>query len=170
MKSALRICTLARLAGLFMLIATNVSAEEIFPKDCKAFVVQGEQVQLPPLKNAVVMLHNLSNHDLWITHPSGEAGGANAGWSSQLQAGNWSALAHSGKDFALNCIESMPGHEQQISCATVLAVCQWPNTQMPANTSGTFWAGENMSLSELMAYIERRGFVILSSSENHKES
>ncbi len=150
-----------RLLLAFIVICSSLTAnaEEIFPAGCTPFVVNGEQINLPASTSTVVMIHNLSETDLWMTHPVTNAG-ASAGWSSQLQAGNWSALALNGKAFSLSCIESKPGHEQQIQCNAVVAVCQWTNAKLPANTSGTFWAGENMALSPLTAYIERRGFVL----------
>ena len=103
------------------------------------------------------MLHNLSGLDLWITHPVSEADTA-AGWSSRLQSGHWSALALDTTAFELSCIESKPGHEQQVSCEHALAICEWPITSSPEHTSGIFWAGENMSLTALTAYLSRRGF------------
>ena len=134
-------------------------AEEMFPAGCVPLVVEGELVKLPAATSTIVMIHNLSNTDLWITHPV-ENSSASAGWSSRLEGGNWSALALSGKPFELSCIESKPGHEQQIPCSGVVGICQWSNATMPPKTSGTFWAGENMTLSPLTAYIERRGFVL----------
>ncbi|MDF1645614.1 MAG: hypothetical protein P1U61_01350 [Legionellaceae bacterium] len=81
-----------------------------------------------------------------------------AGWSSRLQANYWSALALEDKAFDLSCIESRPGHEQQVSCEQTLAACEWPITARPEKTQGVFWAGENMPLAALTAYISRRGF------------
>jgi hypothetical protein len=109
--------------------------------------------------STIVMIHNLSNGELWITHPVKNAS-ASAGWSSQLESGNWAALAYNGKAFTLSCVESKPGHEQQIPCSGVIGVCLWSNVKMPEKATGTFWAGENMKLSVLKAYIARRGFVI----------
>jgi len=139
-----------------------VNAQEIFPDGCEPIVVDGGIVKLSTTKPRIIMIHNLSNAELWITHPMNDDPGAQAGWSSQLGAGRWSALAldSQSKPFKLNCIESKPGHEQQISCRDVLGVCQWPNTVMPEKTSGTFWAGENMDMLPLKAYIERRGFIL----------
>lgn len=137
-----------------------VHAQEIFPTGCVPSVVSGALLSLSTKKPLIIMIHNLSNNDIWVTHPETNPS-ASAGWSSRLQAGKWSALAlDSSKAFALSCIESQPGHEQQIPCAGVLAVCKWPNATMPEHTSGTFWAGEDMALSPLTAYIERRGFVL----------
>ncbi|MDP3562306.1 MAG: hypothetical protein Q8R83_09045 [Legionellaceae bacterium] len=150
-----------------ILCSWNIYAEEIFPVGCIPLLVSGDQAILSTEKPVVIMMHNLSNADLWITHPVNDAG-AQAGWSSQLESGKWSALALDGKEknFALQCIESRPGHEQQISCADVLAICQWPKTQMPENTSGTFWAGENMEMLPLKAYLERRGFILVRHDQN----
>lgn len=134
-------------------------AGEIFPTGCKPIVVQEELLKLSAEQPALVMIHNLSNMDLWITHPVSEQT-ASAGWSSRLQAGNWSALAVSDKSFELSCIESRPGHEQQVPCAGLLAACQWPNISMPKKEKGTFWAGEDMNLTALKAHVGSRGFVL----------
>ena len=137
----------------------SAQAEEVLPNRCVPLVVSGDLVIVPASKSTVTMIHNLSNTDLWVTHPVSDPG-ATAGWSSHLQAGNWSALVLNDEKFELSCIESRPGHEQQVSCSTVLAVCQWPATSLPQKTSGTSWAAEDMALSPLIAYIKRRGFVL----------
>ena len=141
-----------------LLLTWNANAEEIFPNGCTPLVVTGELVALPAAKTTITMVHNLSNMDLWITHPVSEPN-ASAGWSSRLQAGNWSALALNDEAFELSCIESSPGHEQQTPCSAVVAVCQWTASKMPNNSAGTYWAGEDMPLAPLIAYIKRRGFV-----------
>lgn len=137
----------------------NASAEEVFPARCTPLVVLGELVIVPASQSTVTMIHNLSSTDLWVTHPVSDPG-ASAGWSSHLQAGHWSALVMNDKKFELSCIESRPGHEQQVACSAVLAVCQWAATDLPKKASNTWWAAEDMALSPLIAYIKRRGFVL----------
>ena len=149
---------------MLALAALNVSADEIFPAGCKAIIVKDEAVKLEAAKPVIVMIHNLSSGDLWITHPVAEPS-ASAGWSSKLQANNWSALALSDKTFELNCIESKPGHEQQVPCAGVLAACQWDMKSMPQGASGTYWAGEDMAISALTAHIAGRGFEVPDASQ-----
>ena len=129
---------------------------EVYPKKCIPFVVQGGLLNINLKPPAVVMIHNLSKHDLWMTHQANE--GVSAGWSSKLTSGRWSALAMTKSLFNLSCIESTPGHEQNIACSEAIAACVWSPIKMPENSSGIFWAGENRSLSTLIAYIERRGF------------
>ncbi len=135
----------------------GVYAEEIFPPHCTPLVVETERVKLPVAKSTVAMIHNLSSGDIWVTHSAAEAG---ASWSSHLQAGNWSALILPGEPFELSCIESIPGHEQQVSCAGVLAVCQWSAATLPKKPSDTPWVAEDMLLPPLIAYIGRQGFVL----------
>ena len=147
------------LAVTLLFIISYANAEEVLPARCTPLVVSGDLVVLPAAKSMVTMIHNLSTSDLWITHPVSDPS-VSAGWSSHLQAGNWSALVLDGTEFELSCIESKPGHEQQVSCSTVLAVCQWSATSLPKKSTGTYWAGEDMSLSPLIAYIKRRGFVL----------
>lgn len=143
---------------LFILLAGEASADENnIPSSCKSVAVQGESVMLSAKKSLLIMIHNLSNTDLWITHPVSEPS-ASAGWSSRLQAGKWSALALDKKSFELSCIESKPGHEQQVPCSGVISVCRWPGVIMSTKETGTYWAGENMTLSGLTAHLGSRDF------------
>jgi hypothetical protein len=144
-----------------MLLMVGVAdANEIFPTGCLPILVHQESLKLSAKKPHLVMIHNLSQSDLWITHPVSDPG-ASAGFSSHLKAGNWSALLLEKQAFELNCIESVPGHEQQVPCAGLLAACQWPKVKLSKNNKGTFWAGEDMALSALKAHVGSRGIVIL---------
>lgn len=144
---------------IFILVANNVNAQESFPAACNPVAVQKESVMLEAKQPRVVLIHNLSASDLWITHPVVDPG-ASAGWSSHLEAGNWSALVVDKKSFELNCIESKPGHEQQVPCAGMVAICEWLAVKIPADVKGSFWAGENMSLSSLTAQLGGHGYVL----------
>jgi len=155
------------LIGLIVMLAPAM-ADEIFPAGCVPVEVHEELVKLTTGKPALVMIHNLSNLDLWITHPLSEPN-ASAGWSSRLQSGHWSALALDKKAFDLSCIESRPGHEQQVPCAGLLSVCQWLNVELSnkvQGASGTFWAGEDLPLSALIAHVGSRGFKVPSSRQS----
>ena len=152
------------MVAILWLLAANAYAEEMFPAGCKAVMIQGEQLQLSAKKRALVMIHNLSSVDLWVTHPITDAN-ASAGWSTRIQAGNWTALALDQAPFELSCIESRPGHEQQVPCADLLSVCQYPAVKGSKADIGTFWVGEDMSLSALMAHVGSRGFVLPSKAQ-----
>lgn len=142
--------------GSFPLVAAN----EIYPAGCKAQVVRGEAASLHAKEPQLMLIHNLLEHDLWLTHPVEEAA-ASAGWASRIQAGNWSALVVADNHFILNCVESKPGHEQKVACDEVIAVCSWDKmTLSPEQSTSSYWAGEDMPLSPLIAYLSRRGFSI----------
>jgi hypothetical protein len=147
------------LCYLFLLSSYVIANESILPKGCQAVAVQGDTITVKTKKNSLVFIHNLSTADLWITHPVEEAG-ASAGWTSRLQSSNWSALSLEKGSFALNCIESRPGHEQQIPCEGAIAVCTWKRAKLPSKAQGNFWAAEDLSLSGLIAAVGARGFVI----------
>ena len=146
----------------FLLCSAYVSAESILPVGCQAVAVQGELVTLQAKKDSLVFIHNLTATDLWITHPV-QNPGASAGWTTRLRGGNWSALMLNKGPFILNCIESRPGHEQQIPCEGTIAVCKWKGkgVKIPDHDKGTtFWVAEDMSLAALTAAVGARGFVI----------
>ncbi|MCX7118113.1 MAG: hypothetical protein NTW94_09500 [Legionellales bacterium] len=147
------------LTVMLWLVAFSAVADEIFPAKCHPLMVHEDLLTLSAKKPSVVMIHNLSSIDLWLTHPISEPS-ASAGWSSRIQGGHWSALALDKASFDLSCIESRPGHEQQVPCKGLLAACIWPSVKSPKSKSGTFWAGEDLPLSALKAHVGSRGFVL----------
>lgn len=143
---------------LFISLVSGAYADNSqLPSSCKPVQIEDISMTLATEKPILVMIHNLSNSDLWITHPVSEPS-ASAGWSSRLQAGNWSALALDQDNFELSCIESKPGHEQQVPCHGVISACEWTTVSMPKKEKGTFWAAENMALSNLVGHLGGRGF------------
>lgn len=134
-------------------------ADSVMPEGCQGIQVQGESVTLKAKKSKLVVIHNTSQNDIWVTHPVSNPG-ASAGWTSKVQKDNWSALVVDKPSFILNCIESRPGHEQQIPCEGAIAVCTWKGVKIPAGDQGTFWAGEDMSLDSLKTALGGKGFVI----------
>jgi len=141
------------------LLSSTSYAEATLPVGCEAIAVQGDAVTLKAKKPKVIFIHNLSKNDLWLTHPVTNPS-ASAGWTSRIQADHWSALAVDKPSFVVTCIESQPGHEQQIPCEGTIAVCQWKGAKFPEKEQGTFWAGEDLPLAELTAAIGGRGFVL----------
>lgn len=142
---------------LLVLFAVIAQAEETLPASCKPFTPKDDALILSAEKPLIVMIHNVSKSELWITHPVAEAS-ASAGWTSRLQADHWSALALDKKNFELSCIESKPGHEQQLPCSAAISLCLWDAVTFPADNSGTFWAGEDLSLTKLISHLTSRGF------------
>lgn len=145
---------------MFLIVAflsTGAIGKTASVASCKPIPVKGDTVIIKTKKPALLFIHNLSTIDLWITHPVSEPS-ASAGFSSRLQASNWSALALSQKTFELSCIESKPGHEQQIPCEGSISICQLRDSSITKNANGMFWAGENMKLGKLKEYLGTRGF------------
>jgi hypothetical protein len=143
---------------LGFILNTVTYAETIMPNGCHALSFEDQSVTLTSAKPTLFMIHNTSETDLWVTHTVKDPG-ASAGWSSRLQSGKWSALLLNQKDFELSCIESKPGHEQQVPCTGVLAVCEWSSiNKLDKAKDGTYWVGENKSLKGLNAVIGQRGF------------
>jgi hypothetical protein len=150
---------------LFLLVlwtlSWSVAAQEVYPLGCTALPVHDVSPNISNTQPMLLMLHNLSDIDLWVIRP-GNGEGMQAGLSSLIQAGNWSALSINvnKNSLTLKCIESKPGHEQEVSCADALAICQWSKATFPERSSGVFWAGENMHLAPLQAFLARQGYVL----------
>lgn len=146
---------------LCCVISMGVRAQEVYPRGCVPWPIRDAMPNITTKQPLMLMLHNLSDADLWVTRPASNQG-AQAGFSSLLQAGKWSALAinQDNASLPLQCIESKPGHEQAIPCSDVLAICQWPKVTFPEANAGIFWAGENMLLAPIQAYLARQGYVL----------
>lgn len=142
--------------GLFLL-SSFTFAESTLPPKCKAVAVVGESVTVQAKKNKLIFIHNITNTDLWITEQSDDT----SQLTGRLQAGKWSALGQTKGSLSLNCIESRPGHEQQIPCEGSIAVCLWDKADFPPNHErSNFWAGEDQSLPAITATLGAHGFVL----------
>lgn len=137
----------------FFLFTSLSFAKSNVPPNCRAMAVSGETVTIKEGNNQLFLIHNSSDFDIWVTHPS-----VNQSESTRLQSGNWSALALEKPPFNLSCIESRPGHEQQIPCEGAVTLCKWKGVKLPKGVAGTFWAGEDLSLADLVAALGGRGF------------
>lgn len=126
-----------------------IHAEEILPPGCRAQAIKNETISITG--PAMIMVHNLSDADIWLTHDTFTH------LNSHIEKGQWSALSLDKESIEFNCVESRPGHEQQVSCKELVALCQWPSIR-PEKLKGSLWAGENRSLNALMAFVERQGF------------
>ena len=146
---------------LCCVIAVGVHAQEVYPRGCVPWPIHDAMPVITATQPLMLMLHNLSDTDLWVIRPASDQG-AQAGLSSLLQAGNWAALAinQDKASLPLHRIESRPGHEQAIPCSDVLAICQWPKATFPEGNAGIFWAAENRLLAPIQAYLARQGYVL----------
>ena len=145
----------------FFLLSSLAWAESTLPVGCQAVKVQGESVKLTFEKSKLAFVHNLTNTDLWVTH-SGASYNTDSSWAGRLQAGNWSALVVDKPPFILNCIESRPGHEQQVPCEGAIAVCLWLGVDVSdkQDGQGALWTEEDKSFSALTAAVGARGLVL----------
>lgn len=147
------------LFGLFLL-SSSTFAESILPPKCEAVAVVGESVTVQAKKNKLIFIHNITNTDLWITEQSDPLGETSQ-LTGRLQTDKWSALGLTKGSLILNCIESRPGHEQQIPCEGAIAVCLWNKATFPPNHEhSNFWAGEDQSLPGITATLGAHGFVL----------
>lgn len=148
---------------LLSLLSTEIIAATPMPEGCYTLPLAEKDTQLKTKKPSLFLIHNQGEKELWLTHPIKDPG-ASAGWTSKLSAGHWSAL-NIDNNFALSCVESTPGHEQEISCKSVLEVCKYKKLSFPEDSKGSYWAGENLKLSELMAHLGERGFKLAPETE-----
>ena len=84
----------------------------------------------------------------------------------KLAPAHWAALELSSaelndKTLQFHCVESRPGHEQEVSCQGMLKACRWQNfkdSKERRSGEGIFWAGVNLnSLPSLKQQLQVSG-------------
>lgn len=127
-------------------------AKEFLPKDCHAIPIDKEVI-LEKQKDHLLMMHNLSRDEIWLANR--EQGRLTV----SMAPGLWSVFyAPQGKS-QWHCIQSEPGHEQKIPCHQVLALCEREARPPKKDFSKlNFWVANNLSYSELDAYLQRVGW------------
>ncbi len=147
-------------ALMFFHIFDARASENSPPAGCveSGFKYDGGEVVLNPSsgKESLFLLHNTSGETFQVTHPVG-GGTASAGWTSEIDAGRWSAFAADSKAFKLSCMKPMDGGVKTLPCENALKVCELPNPKMPSDLSGSFWVSENKNREGVLAEIKSRG-------------
>jgi hypothetical protein len=123
------------------------------PPACQVLPIQGEALLIKTENPMILLVKNVSEHTLWLTHPLQDIS-ASAGFTSQLASKKWSALFLEKGPFLIHCIESQPGHEQQIPCEGNLTACVYAGKEALSGQQGVFWVSENRSLSAIKTALE----------------
>lgn len=107
---------------------------------CQTFTVHGINIALSTDETLIMVFHNISAHNIYLIDKK-------ASTSSLIEPGKWSQFSLVKQSASISCIESLPGHEQQVPCQTVLSVCQFPLQSKHITT--TSWLSENLANSPL---------------------
>lgn len=148
----MRVCILL----VFSFLSLNVFADNCVPVKPKmhdknmVFSYAGEKDS-----GQVYFFHNTSTQGIWMDHPSNHA--MNAGWSSYVRAGNWSAFLLNRKNFEISCATIQPGQVNYLDCSKIISVCSPSNSSFKAPVKGSFWLAEDKSWDELMKIVSKRG-------------
>jgi hypothetical protein len=127
-------------------------AKEFLPKDCQALPIE-DTIVLQKKKNHLVMMHSLSQYEIWLANREQNR------MTASIVPGMWSVFYAPQAKSQWQCIQSEPGHEQKVPCHEVLALCD--RTAKPPKKDFSkinFWVANNLSYSELNAYLQRMGW------------
>ena len=153
------------IVALFMFLSTigcsGSSSEPNFPQGC---VAQGYEFKDNNLvlnesssKQSLYLFHNISDKSFWLNHPVTKDPGASAGWGSELNTDNWSAIAMNSDKFEINCTILGTGEVKDLNCKEVVKVCKFEKPVFNTENSGSFWVAEDKPLSNLIDAIKSRG-------------
>lgn len=151
-----------RILGLSLMMIAGVALA--VPKNCSTTHISYDQNNIilssgqTTSSEQLFLLQNISQQSLGLNHTK-QNPGASAGWASQIQAGHWSALVlpAGNKSFALSCTH-LKSPNQNVSCKKRLTACEMTRVGFPKNSSGGYWAAEDLSFSKLKQHLQQRGF------------
>lgn len=140
------LCKLSALLVLFI-IAPSVQAASCYTK---GVAFDGKQIILSFSAShpVVFLVHNISNIDLWLTHPS-SGKGVEAGWTSLIKSQRWSVIALNRSPFVLDCQHSLTG--KMLDCHQIIASCRLGSHKIKA---GGYWLAENIDFSQLKSKLQ----------------
>lgn len=98
-------------------------------------------LMVPKGEHLVFLFHNTSDKPV-ILNPLLKSPGASAGYSTEIQAGLFSAL-DLGKDLTMNCATHYGERIRYVPCEQVLKICHYPALQFPTKHHGDIWIAEN---------------------------
>ncbi|MEW6144831.1 MAG: hypothetical protein AB1598_07405 [Thermodesulfobacteriota bacterium] len=156
---ASHICLFLILISFLNCKAGNESG--VFPENCTGagFEYRGDGVILNTegqSSQSLYLLNNKSESDYWITHPVKDPG-ASAGWTSDINPGNWSAFTVNIPDFELTCMKTGQSSMETLDCEKVLKVCRITNPVFKPDMSGNYWVSEDKPLGAVLDEIRSRG-------------
>lgn len=140
---------------LILNICSKLSlAKEYLPKGCQAIALQGMNIDSAPTTKRLYFFHNISGKEIWLANrqfPKLTVG---------VQPEAWNILYVPQQASSWRCIQVETGHEQQVACQEVIALCEWvaeaPETLKTKNAS---WLVENQSILVAKAYLQRMGWL-----------
>lgn len=107
-------------------------------------------------EQAIFLVQNITKTKIWLNHEV-DGASASAGWATELEPNKWSALVLGQLPFDLICMEIQPGAEQYIPCQEVIKTCQLRHANLTGKNKDSYWAAENLTISQLFDMLERRG-------------
>ena len=106
----------------------------------------------------VYFFKNTGTQGVWIDHPTHRT--ANAGWSSYVRTGHWSAFLLNRKNFEISCSVIQPGKVDNLNCANVISVCTPKEVSFKTPPKGSYWLAEDKSWDDIVKDVTRRGVAI----------
>lgn len=106
------------------------------------------------------LLNNISEDTIYMNHEPKDNPGASAGWSTELAAGNWTAISISEENFAFTCGKMVPGRFQEVPCSGELDVCKFTKAGFSEKAKGSYWVSENKTLDATLETIKSRGIEV----------
>lgn len=144
--------------GLAMLINQNIYANDLACSPAKVKVKQRLYILNYQNKSSVgklFLINNKSDQVILLDHPQGKDPHAGAGWSTNLQPGNWSALVVAKPNFAINCSILVGDKVTNLDCGKVIKICE-ANQKIMSKDNASYWMVEDKPWSEFIKDVKSK--------------
>ncbi len=157
-KWALMLTVLASLCSYSSTYAANPFGNNCMSKNFRHVNQQVILNNLPSAHQQIFLIHNISQESIMLNHvnPNHDSS-MDAGWTTQLDTGNWSAIVLQSTHFALSCQARLPNQIVPVDCKMVITVCQMNPATITKALAGDFWLSEDYSASDLRQHMAARG-------------
>jgi hypothetical protein len=163
-----------KLFFVFIFLLLNVSyklalAKEYLPTGCQALALQGMNIESQASTEKLYFFHNISGKEIWLANRQSPK------LTVGMQPEAWNILYVPEQALSFRCIQVETGHEQQVACQEVMALCEW-SVRPPESlkTKNASWLVENQSILVSKAYLQRMGWLFdklgTKLSKQHKPS
>ena len=162
MQERLKLISFFFLALIFSIGCNAQNKSSIYPEGCEAngYKFSGKELVLNSGGGEnlnLFLIYNVSEGTVYMNHEPKDDPGASAGWSTELDAGNWTAVSQSTPEFSFTCGKLVPGKFDEIACIGVLKVCKYKDALFSKGAEGSYWVAENKPLNDLLGAIKTQG-------------
>ena len=155
-------------ASLAMAATVNLhAATKRFPNGCKpvGFEYQDGMLVLMPVSETdqiqtVYLIHNMSHDTVNFISKKMPNQVFAPKYKHSIRPASWSSFSTNEHKIQFICKQGGYSYGQQINCADVLEICQYPRAKFAPHNGGTYWIKKSESRRQAVRSVIRNGVLL----------